>query len=182
MKIIAAALLILAGGTAVAGTAVHLQTIAVDLPPGTHVQCEMNAKYVLVDPGGARGKTGEPVEIYRLPASGTFVWDLVVGPGGTVPSRTFVFRFDKRVLAPPQGLSAAVLFPMKYTVSCPPGAAGCTSRSRDVAFGIPVRVDADTSMNVCLQFRGGGNGPFVGVGADCSDPRNGKRVITRAKQ
>jgi len=182
MKSVATLFLILAGVSAGAGTPVQLQRIAVDLPPGTRVQCEMKAKYVLVDPATARGKNSEPAEIYQLPASGTFACDFVVGPNGTVPSRTFMFQFDKRILAPPQGLSAAVLFPTKYTVNCPSESTVCTSRSRDIAFGIPVHADASGTMTVCLQFRGGAHGPFVGVATDCSDPRNSKHLITRSNQ
>jgi hypothetical protein len=179
MTKLAAMLLLTIAAGASAGTTVQLQTSVADLPPGTRVHCEVSAQYVLVDPRDTTTKKGEPAEVYTLPAGGTFTWDFVAGANGTVPQRTFQFRFDKRLLSAPQGLVAVLRFPTKYSVACPAGASNCTSRSRDSLFGRTIRSDAPSVIPACLQFLGGPHGPLVGVGADCSDPRKNPNVLVR---
>ena len=163
--------LILSLPAAAQPTTVLLKTLVTDVPPGTHITVEARAKYVIVDPKGEGAKPNEPTDVFHLDGTGVLRWDFTVGPSGTTNQGHAEFHFPKPLVSAPSGLLAILEFPAKYSIVCPATGPSCTSRTRQIAFGIPIRSDVSRTLTPCLQFRGGPHGVFVGIAPDCTDPR-----------
>jgi hypothetical protein len=172
--IIALLLALPAGGQS---TTILLNTLVADVPPGTRIMVEARAKYAIIDPKGEGSKPNEPAEVFHLDSTtGVLKWEFTVGPSGTIDPAHAEFHFPKPLVSAPSGLLAVLEFPAKYSIVCPATGPGCVSRTREIAFGIPVRRDVSRTFTACLQFRGGPHGIFVGIAPDCKDPRGLRSV------
>ena len=113
----------------------------------------------------------QSVQASDLDGTGVLTWDFTVGPSGTTNPSHAEFHFSKPLVSAPSGLLAILEFPAKYSIVCPATGPSCTSRTRQIAFGLPIRRDISRTFTPCLQFRGGPHGVFVGIAPDCTDPR-----------
>jgi hypothetical protein len=171
-----------ASALAAAPMKLHMDSIVAQVPPGTRIKIEMRAQYLVVDPHGEGAKAGQPAEVFRIASTGALKWEFTVKADGTAKPATADFRFPKPLLKAPTGMTAILQFPTSYSIECPASAPNCGSRTREVAFGMPIRKDITATSSVCLQFRGGPNGVFIGIADDCADPRTSGKFSTKPVQ
>ncbi|HEY4642133.1 MAG TPA: hypothetical protein VII75_12375 [Thermoanaerobaculia bacterium] len=166
------------------GTSIVFASRAAGLPPGTHVRLELTAAYQLVQmpeidknaKGGMRTLEIPAENLrYHLEADKPLVWEFTVGPDGKAPQPEFRLNFSRRLLAPPAGMLAEVLFPTRYTVTLP-GAKPVTKQSQ---FGMQIERDSGPTIARCVRVKGGPDGGFgVGVLPACdANPAANGHVI-----
>jgi hypothetical protein len=171
-------------------TTVRYKVFTESLLPGRRIHVEMRANYVYVEftaaqksSTGAAKPQAQEHELYKLPADGVFVWDAIVSDKGVaVPVHDFTFRFSKPLAPAPSGVSAYLMFPTKWTMTCPQGTEDrCKPFSGDQEFGLPVTGQPPAAFGRCLQFRGvpGNHVVILTSGDDCADPRKDPHTFVR---